>query len=158
MSASEFLRWSEFESAESGLAGHGSRLLTQFGIGLAFLATTRADGGPRLHPVCPVIAEGGLWVFVMGASPKRRDLERDGRYAMHTFLGESDDESFFVSGNARRIEPGDLRTRLEGAVKHHVQPTEVLFEFSCERALHTTWIEPHTPQTRPVYTRWRADR
>src|SRR5205814_2633966 len=52
----------------------------QFGIGLAFLATVRTDGAPRVHPVCPVISDAGLHVLIV-AGPKRQDLRRDGRYA-----------------------------------------------------------------------------
>src|SRR6266704_3965772 len=41
-------------------ADAGRALLYQFGVGLAFLATVRRDGGPRVHPVCPLICHGGL--------------------------------------------------------------------------------------------------
>jgi hypothetical protein len=44
------LRWTEFQRVRPDLAEAGRRLLYQFGVGLAFLATLRADGGPRLHP------------------------------------------------------------------------------------------------------------
>lgn len=45
--------WAELSAAAPALAQVGHRLLTQFGVGLAFLATVRRDGGPRMHPVCP---------------------------------------------------------------------------------------------------------
>jgi hypothetical protein len=46
------LRWADFQRVRPDLAEAGRRLLYQFGVGLAFLATVRADGGPRLHPRC----------------------------------------------------------------------------------------------------------
>jgi hypothetical protein len=46
------LTWAEFAHARPELAEAGRRLLYQFGVGLGFLATVRADGGPRLHPMC----------------------------------------------------------------------------------------------------------
>ena len=52
--------WAEFEMAAPELSDEGKRLFYQFGVGLGFLATIREDGGPRLHPVCPVIAADGL--------------------------------------------------------------------------------------------------
>ena len=58
------MRWSEFEELRPDLAGAGRQLFTQFGIGLAFLATVRPDGGPRLHPMCPMLVEGGLFAFI----------------------------------------------------------------------------------------------
>ena len=59
----------------------------------------RRDGSPRVHPVCPVIAVGRLFVAVPVWSPKRFDLKRDGRYAMHALPGKRDDE-FYVTGCA----------------------------------------------------------
>ena len=47
--------WKEFAGAQPELAETGRSLLLQFGVGLAFLATVRKDGAPRLHPVCPVL-------------------------------------------------------------------------------------------------------
>jgi len=41
------------------------------------------DGGPRVHPVCPVISAAGLHVLVI-SGPKQQDLRRDGRYALHS--------------------------------------------------------------------------
>jgi hypothetical protein len=41
--------WGEFERAQPGLAEAGRVLLYQDGVGLAFLATVRADGGPRVR-------------------------------------------------------------------------------------------------------------
>ena len=153
--------WGEFERVEPGLAAIGRKLIYCVGPqgpGLGFLATTRADGGPRLHPVCPALHEGMLCVFVIGASPKRRDLARDGRYAFHAFPGRDDDESFYCTGPAREITDPARRASAEKAVVHHVRPDEALFELGIERVLHTTWIEPRTPATRPGYQRWAAPR
>ncbi len=155
------LTWRELERAAPALAATGRRLIYAVGPegpGLGFLATTRADGGPRVHPVCPAIHDGALLVFVIGASPKRRDLARDGRYALHAFPGRDDDESFYCTGPALEIRDPARRCAAESAVVHEVRPDEVLFELALERILHTTWIAPRTPETRPVYERWRAPR
>jgi len=80
------LTWGDFTYEASAIAEAGMQLLHQFGIGLAFIATTRKDGGPRLHPCCPLVADGHLYVFITGASPKRHDLMRDGRFAYTDFL------------------------------------------------------------------------
>ena len=50
---------------------------------VAYLATLKTDGSPRLHPVRPVVSSGRLFMFVKATSPKVRDLERDPRYALH---------------------------------------------------------------------------
>ena len=153
------LSWSEFAEKEPALAAIGQRLLYPFGpksVGIGFLATTRADGGPRVHPVCPAIHDGGLYVFVIGHSPKRSDLSRDGRYALHGFPAMEDDESFYCAGPALEIRDPDARAAAIPGFAHSVRPDEALFELRLERVLHTTWLAPRTPQTRPVYARWRA--
>jgi hypothetical protein len=58
------LRWTEFQRVRPDLAEAGRRLLYQFGVGLAFLATLRADGGPRLHPMCPLVTDDALLGFL----------------------------------------------------------------------------------------------
>ena len=78
-------RWSEFAAERPDIAEAGSALIYQFRVGLGYLATVRKDGGQRVHPVCPVIANGGLYVFVGNQSPKIHDLLRDGRFALHSF-------------------------------------------------------------------------
>ena len=141
------------------LAERGRALLYGFGHevpGLAFLATSRADGGPRLHPVCPGLFDGGLYVFVIGHSPKRADLARDGRYALHPFPGQADDESFFCTGPAREQRDPARRAAVQASFLSQVRDDEVLFELLLERVLHTHWENPRTPQLRPVYQRWRA--
>ena len=74
-------------------------LLHQYGPGLGYLATIRPDGGPRVHPVSPVVTDDGLFCFVVD-SPKRRDLERDGRYALHAFPPEDTDDEAYLTGRA----------------------------------------------------------
>src|SRR2546428_13398778 len=94
--------WKEFASAERDLAETGRSLLTHGpGIGLAFLATVREDGAPRLHPVCPVLSNDRLFVLITPASPKRHDLRRDGRYALQTFpQPKPGRDEFYLAGKA----------------------------------------------------------
>lgn len=54
---------------------------------VAFLATARRDGSPRLHPFCPVLATGRLLAAIPRASPKGDDLRRDPRRAIHALPG-----------------------------------------------------------------------
>ena len=96
------VRWGEFASLRPDLADAGRRLLYQFGVGLAFLGTTRSDGGPRIHPMCPLLTESGLYAFIV-PSPKRDDLHRDGRYVLHSFPAEDNEDAFYVTGRARVV-------------------------------------------------------
>ena len=148
------LNWDDFNTATPEIAAAGRALLYQYGIGLGFLATVRKDGGPRVHPCCPIIAEGRLCVFILEVSPKLHDLNRDGRYALHSNPCATNDDEFYIAGLTKRIEDAAIRSRFSSLAKHNVKDTEVLFEMFAERALHTTWKNPRQPNTEPVYSRW----
>ncbi|WP_300609815.1 pyridoxamine 5'-phosphate oxidase family protein [Trebonia sp.] len=96
------ITWTEFARRQPALAAIGREQFYQHDIGLGFLATVRSDGGPRVHPVCPVISPAGLHVLIL-PGPKRADLRRDGRYSLHseTFAPPRADDGFAVSGRAR---------------------------------------------------------
>jgi hypothetical protein len=144
--------WAEFEADAPELAAAGKRLLEQFGIGLGFLATIRKDGGPRLHPMCPILAAGGLWTFI-GPSPKLADLRRDGRYALHSFPAVDVDDEFYVTGTAVLTEDPEVRATVRRAYKAEFQSDdEVLFELRIDRALHAKYEK--RPSWPPVYSRW----
>lgn len=151
-------RWGEFAAEAPEMADAGRALLYQFRVGLGYLATVRADGGPRVHPVCPVLANDGLYVFIGNHSPKRRDLLRDGRYALHTFPNPQVDDEFTVRGCATPI--GDAAIR-EVVYDTYVATgaftsDDTLFELLLERALHAKYGP--RPSWPPVYTRWPVSR
>jgi hypothetical protein len=102
------LTWGEFARERSDLAAAGGELLYFYGPGLGFLGTVRKDGGPRLHSICPVIAEDGLYAFI-GKTPKLGDLIRDGRFALHSNPLPDNDDAFYVSGRAERRTNPELR-------------------------------------------------
>jgi hypothetical protein len=105
------LSWAQFEDRAPEVAGAGRTLIHQHGIGLAFLATLRKDGAPRMHPICPTLFEGGLYALI-GPSHKQRDLLRDGRYALHSFPCTDVDDEFLVMGRARLVVDPNLEARV----------------------------------------------
>jgi hypothetical protein len=147
-------RWKEFDALAPELAQAGRELIYQFGVGLGFLATVRADGSPRLHPFCPVIAEGGLYAFIV-PSPKRSDLTRDGRYAIHAFPPEAVDDEFLVMGVAQAADGDPVREAIVAAYHTPVEPNWALFEFDIERALLARYRS--RGDWPPTYSIWRAD-
>ena len=75
--------------------------LAEFGAELsagppAYLATVRDDGVPRVHPVTPIIGDGHLFLFMEPTSPKARDLDEQGSYAMHNGVPDA-------NGTGRRV-------------------------------------------------------
>ena len=155
------LSWDEFQRLRPDLAEAGRWLLYQFGVGLAFLATVRADGGPRLHPMCPLVADEALVGFLQ-PSPKRQDLHCDGRYALHCFPPDGNEDAFMARGRARMVDdPGRRRAATAQFLTERRLQTEPpgfqaqhLFEFFLESCLwavtsgHGDW--------QPRHTIWRA--
>ena len=151
----EAVRWSQFEAAQPELAARGQQLLYQFGLGLAFLATIRRDGAPRLHPICPIITAGGLYGFIV-TSPKQDDLRRDGRVAIHAFPPADIDDELMLGGRAVEVRDRATEAAVRAAFTAPVQEPEreALFEFLVDRALLTTYgPRPSLPLS---YAKWRA--
>ena len=95
----EAISWPVFAEIRPDLAAIGHEMFYAFDVGLGFLATVRRDGGPRVHPVCPVFVGGRLFLMVI-PGPKLQDLKRDPRYALHseTFPPPREDDGFYVTG------------------------------------------------------------
>lgn len=97
------LTWARFAEEAPDLAEAGRALLYQFGgVGLGFVGTVRADGGPRLHPMCPMLTGDALLAFIE-PGPKRQDLHRDARYALHCFPPAQNEDAFYVTGTATAV-------------------------------------------------------
>lgn len=154
-------RWSEFAAREPELAESVSSLLYFVGVGLGFLATVRRDGGPRLHPVCPLLDGVGLYGFIV-ASPKRGDLLRDRRYALHSFPMPDNEDAAYITGVARPVADSARRALLadQFAVERSalaVPPpddSQQLFEFLIDMAMVTRTAGHADPV--PQHRTWRA--
>ena len=149
--------WKEFAASQPALAEVGRSLLFQFKVGLAFLATVRKDGAPRLHPVCPVVSGDRLFLLIQASSPKRQDLERDGRYALQTFpQPKPGSDEFYVAGRALLVADQAARAEILRDARHMADPSELAFELMIDRVMHTTWQHVLTPMMRSRHTKWRA--
>lgn len=139
-------RWADLVAARPELASKARGLLYLGPIGLGFLATVRADGGPRVHPVCPVLTETDLYVMVI-PGPKLDDLRRDPRYALHseTFPPPNEDDGFYVTGMAVEIaDPARWEAIARQSLTERSNETrwpgferQVLFELRLDRCLLT---------------------
>ena len=93
------------------MAVPGKSLLYQHGVGLAFLATVRPDARPRVHPMCPLVSDEGLFAFIV-PSPKQGDLKRSGAYALHSFPCPTNEDAFYVTGEAAFVTDAERRDAL----------------------------------------------
>ena len=144
------MSWQALEEGNKSLAEFG---LARFSNHVAYLATIRKDGSPRVHPVTPIIGAGRLFVFMEPTSPKGLDLRRDGRYALHCGVEDNSggNGEFFVSGRAKLVE--DAATRAIAVEHARYDPAEryILFELEVEAAFATVYAE----DGEPVRSRWR---
>lgn len=154
--------WSDFVAAEPTLAAGIRALLQQYGPGMAYLATVRADGAPRIHPVSPVITDEGLYCFIVN-SPKRRDLDRDGRYALHAYPPEENDDEAYLAGRAIPVRNqrtiNDLADALRASHAVDWRLYELLIDTATLRRHGPVGALPLSaaPAVRPSARTWRAE-
>jgi hypothetical protein len=141
--------WREFEERAPELAAFAHERLND---GVAYLATVRADGSPRVHPVTPLIRHGALFVRMYPSSPKGADLRRDGRYAMHSAVADTDGTGgeLAIAGNARQVQDAEVIDRVMRGLSG-TPDRYVLFEFEIDEAMSTVYEDD-----RDVRRRWRA--
>jgi len=144
--------WGTLAAASPRIADVGLQLLNQSGEGAGLLATVRGDAPPRIHPVNVGVVGDGLYTFLL-ASPKRRDLEVDGRYALHAHQDPAAPGEFSVRGRAIPVGESGTRERVAAAWPFGVDDGYALFELRIESALLG---ERETADTwPPSYTSWR---
>jgi hypothetical protein len=146
------MTWKILEEQQPELAAFGAERLNGK---VAYLATIRKDGAPRVHPMTPIIGQGHLFVFMEPTSPKRHDLQRDGRYAIHCAVSDNSGASgeFNITGHAYRVDKAELRALAVSLASYEVAARYILFEFDIESAASTIY-----PEDRPVRQVWKRNR
>jgi len=141
--------WKEFAQQAPELAAFGA---ARFRNGVAYLGTVRADGGPRVHPVTPIIGEQ-LFLFMEPTSPKGKDLQRDPRYALHCSVGDSSggEGEFYIRGRATLSNDPLIREQAVRASFYVPQERYILFVFNIEFAFMNIYADGK-PDTR----RWQS--
>jgi hypothetical protein len=107
--------------------------------------------------MCPLVTDDALLGFLQ-PSPKRGDLHRDGRYALHAFPPEDNEDAFYISGRAVPVADPERRRAATAQFLAERKLTaapqdfnaQELFEFYLERCLwtqtsgHGDWNPRHT--------------
>ncbi len=140
--------WGEFEGDSPELAEFGKARLHGK---VAYLATVRQDGSPRVHPVTPIIGRGRIFVFMEPTSPKGHDIRRDGRYALHSLVSGTDggDGEFIVTGRGALVDDPAARAIAVECASYAPRERYTLFELFVESALSTVY-----DNGTPVRQRW----
>jgi uncharacterized pyridoxamine 5'-phosphate oxidase family protein len=145
------MSWKTLESQAPDMAEFSRRRLHNK---VAYLATIRKDGSPRVHPFTPIIGEGHFFVFMEPTSPKGYDLRRDNRFAIHCSVTDTSGESgeVIITGKAKFIEDPELRAIAVKVCPYKPAERYVLFEFDPETVVLTEY-----PDEGPVRKRWNLD-
>jgi hypothetical protein len=141
--------WEEFEMLAPDLARFGAQRMTE---GVMYLATVRKDGYPRLHPFTPFVGAGHLFAFMEPTSPKGKDLQRDGRYIIHSLVKDMNgsEGEFSITGRARLVAESGLREAAERSCPYTPSPRYVCFEFFVEECFTNHYVDG-----KPQVSRWK---
>jgi hypothetical protein len=142
--------WAEFKQQNPDMAAFGE---DRFGSGVAYLGTLRPDGGPRVHPVTPILGEQ-LYLFMEPTSPKGKDLQRDPRYTLHCAVANSEggEGEFYVRGCAVLTNDPSRRAQAIQAASYAPEDRYILFVLSVEFAFMNTY-----PDGKADPRRWQPD-
>jgi hypothetical protein len=144
--------WGVFAAAEPQLAEFVAERLRS---APAYLATVRADGSPRVHPVTPILTDDGLYIFMEPTSPKGADLRARERFALHN--GVPDDagtggEASLI-GTGHEIDDVDMWSTVGAVASYDPAERYVLFELRPTEVRCNGYGDTALPEHR----RWRAD-
>ena len=125
--------WREFAAAAPGLAAFGADRLQ---AAPSYLATSGADGMPRVHPVTPIVTDEGLYLFMEPTSPKGRDLHDRGAFALHNAVPDNSGTGgeFWVRGRGVAVDDADVRVAVASAASYDPADRYVLFELLVDEA------------------------
>jgi hypothetical protein len=152
--------WRELREARPDLAEGGRALLYQVGVGLAFLGTVATDGRPRVNPMCPLLTDDDMYAWIV-AGPKRGDLLRDGRYTLHSFPCDDNEDAFSCGGRATLVDDDATKERMTQQFVDERKPIgltadaltgQLLFQLDIERCLLTRTTGHGDPS--PDHTIW----
>lgn len=146
------MSWQALEDGNKELAQFGHKRFASNHV--AYLATIRKDGSPRVHPLTPIVGEGHLFVSMHPASPKGHDLRRDGRYALHCSVADDSggEGEFLITGHATLVDDPELIAIANKHANWERADTSILFELSVESAISTVYTKDGM-----VRQRWKKD-
>jgi hypothetical protein len=144
--------WGDFAAARPELAAFAAARLR---AAPCYLATVRAGGAPRVHPVTPILTATGLYVFMEPTSPKGVDLRDRGWFALHNGVPDNAGSGgeVAVSGTGRPVADPGLRAEVVGVASYGPADRYVLFELCPTEVRCQAYGDVALPEPR----RWRAD-
>jgi hypothetical protein len=144
--------WGAFAAVEGQLAAFVADRLQ---AAPAYLATVRATGAPRVHPVTPIFTAEGLYPFMEPTSPKGADLRERGWFGLHDGVRDNAGTGGEASmrGIGHPIEDAAVRATVVAAASYDPADRYVLFELQPTEVRCNGYGDITLPECRT----WRAD-
>lgn len=145
------LSWDEFQTREPEMAKFGEERLR---LGVMYIATVRKDGYPRVHPFTPFVGSGYLFAFMYPTSPKGKDLQRNGRYSIHSLVADMNGKNgeFQITGDAHLVSDPSLEQIAVRSCPYKVQDmgNVILFEFKIGSCMTNAYVNGS-----PTIKKWK---
>lgn len=140
------ISWVEFAQLEPELARFGAARLAS---APAYLATVRRSGIPRVHPVTPIFAPHGIFLFMEPTSPKGTDLRERGWFALHNGVPDNEGSGgeFWASGRGLEVADPAVRTRVADSASYSPADRYLLFELRLSEARCNGYGDVALPST-----------
>jgi hypothetical protein len=151
------MQWSEFAACQPALAAIAHDQLIRPGVVL--IGTTRRDNSVRISGVEPLIMDGELWLSMIPASTKARDLHRDPRILLHSIItSPSPQAEIMLRGTVRAQTAREVQRHYAAAVAAHLgwQPVPGEFTLLTVDISDVTYIG-HDEANAQHVARWPAD-
>ena len=145
------LTWEGFATLQPEMAEFGMKRLE---YRVMYLATVRKNGDPRVHPFTPFVASGRLFAFMEATSPKGLDLQRNGRYAMHSLVTDMNGTNgeFAIAGRAHLVTDAATRKLAVDGCPYTPKERYVCFEFKLDQCMTNTYADgvPNTKHWKDI--------
>ncbi|MFN3238472.1 MAG: pyridoxamine 5'-phosphate oxidase family protein [Pseudomonadales bacterium] len=142
--------WGELQLASPDIAEFGRKRLDGK---VAYLATVRESGGPRVHPVTAFLSPTRCFIFAEPDSSKVRDFTRNPQFHLHCAMSDSSGSSGEFQMSGQVIEASEASSRQEAEANCPFRPSSrsILYELKLLEAVATSYRGG-----RPDRRRWRA--
>jgi len=122
----------------------------------AYLATIRAGGTPRVHPVTPIVGSGRLFLFMEPTSPKGHDLQERRWYALHNGVPDTHGSGgeFWMTGEAALVTDRFTRKLALEAATYAPADRYILFELGLQEVRCNGYGDVALPEP----SRWTSAR
>ena len=141
--------WSKLQQESPDIAEFGRKRLDGK---VAYLASIRGNGSPRVHPVTAFLSDTRCFIFAEPESSKIRDFTENPQFHLHCAMSDSSGSSGEFQMTGKVVPTENFRTEAEENCPFRPSSRSILYELLLGEAVATSYRGG-----RPDRRRWRAD-